>query len=102
MAWRTESGPHHLALPTDRPLVLGRDPACDIVFDSLAVSRRHAQIVPGGNAFVLQALSRSSPTRLNGRVVVREAPLAAGDVIHLAMIQLDLVAAVGRDASDRP
>lgn len=92
LTWRRDDVAHLVALAADRPLVLGRDPACDVVFDGLSVSRRHAQIVHDGERFVLRALSRTSPTRLNGRVIVRDAPLAADDVVELAIIRLDVVA----------
>lgn len=99
LAWRADAGPRRLAIPADRPLVLGRDAACDIVFDNLAVSRRHAQIAFDGAAFILRALSRSSPTRLNGRVIVRDASLKAGDTVQLAMVQLDVVSDDGPAAA---
>lgn len=99
LAWRAGDAPRRLALPADRPLVLGRDPACDVVFDNLAVSRRHAQIAFDGASFVLRALSRSSPTRLNGRVIVRDAALTAGDTVQLAMVQLDVVSDDGPAAA---
>ncbi|MEO8083375.1 MAG: FHA domain-containing protein [Ardenticatenales bacterium] len=102
LAWRADAGPRRVALPADRPLVLGRDPACDVVFDNLSVSRRHAQIAFDAGAFVLRALSRSSPTRLNGRVIVRDAVLKAGDTVQLAMVQLDVVSSsnAGGDETD--
>lgn len=94
LEWIGHAGPRRLALDPERPIVLGRDPGCDVVFDSLAVSRRHAAIAADGGRFVLTPISRSSPTRLNGRVVVRAAPLAAGDTVQLAMLELRVVAAV--------
>jgi len=97
LEWDGDAGPRRLALRADRPIVLGRDPDCDVVFDSLAVSRRHAAIAADGGRFVLTPLSRSSPTRLNGRVVVRAAPLAAGDTVQLAMLELRVVAAADGD-----
>lgn len=93
LEWDADAGPRRLALRAERPVVLGRDPRCDAVFDSLAVSRRHAAIEADGGRFVLRPLSRTSPTRLNGRVVVRAAPLAAGDTVQLAMLELRVVAA---------
>lgn len=91
LSWRQDDVLHAVAL-ADGPLVLGRDPACDVVLGNLSVSRRHAQIGRDGDRYVLRALSRTSPTRLNGRVVVRDATLSAGDVVELVMVRLDVVA----------
>lgn len=99
LLWHDDTGLRRLALAPDRPVVLGRDPGCDIVFGSLAVSRRHASIEADGGRFVVRPLSRTSPTRLNGRVVVRAAPLAAGDTLQLAMVQLAVVDAPGAGAA---
>jgi pSer/pThr/pTyr-binding forkhead associated (FHA) protein len=99
LSWRRNDVTHRIAL-ADGPLVLGRDPACDVVLDNLSVSRRHAQIGRDGDRFVLRALSRTSPTRLNGRVVVRDAALSAGDVVELAMVRLDVVAMLDDEQDD--
>lgn len=100
LSWHRDGALRRVALRADGPLVLGRDPSCDVVLDNLSVSRRHAQVAHDGDRFVLRALSRSSPTRLNGRVVVRDAPLAAGDVIELAIVRLDVVADAPGDGDD--
>lgn len=45
---------------------LGRDPACDIVIPSLAVSRRHARIIRVGDCFYVEDMDTPGGTRVNG------------------------------------
>ena len=45
---------------------LGRDPACDIVIPSPAVSRRHARIIRIDNRFYVEDMDTPGGTRVNG------------------------------------
>jgi pSer/pThr/pTyr-binding forkhead associated (FHA) protein len=65
--------------------VLGRDPACDLVFESDLyphVSARHCEIVFDRRHFTLLDRSRHG-TMLNDRPVNQQAPLHSGDWIRL-------------------
>ena len=65
--------------------VLGRDPACDLVFESELyphVSAKHCQILFDRRHFTLHDLSRHG-TVLNDRAVNQQAPLHSGDWIRL-------------------
>ncbi|HEY6981662.1 trypsin-like peptidase domain-containing protein [Reyranella sp.] len=68
-------------------LSIGRDPGCNIVFDSGRddyVSRRHAAIrIENGERFKLVDLGSRNGTRLNGEVVTAETELSPGDTIEL-------------------
>lgn len=74
-----------LMLPTDerypldnRPVVIGRHPDCDITLLDPNVSRRHAEIRPGANGFILVDLGSTNGSKVNG-VPVGERELRDGD-----------------------
>ncbi len=79
-------GRNHVAL--DRPVTrIGRRFDNDIVLDSAAVSRLHAQIRWRDNFFVLYDVSGRGRTQVNGEVT-REHVLRPGDVIALSDVML--------------
>jgi hypothetical protein len=85
-----DAGPARLNFrDRDYPLhslfTLGRQPGCDLVFDSAtypSVSGRHCEIVYDRRAYVLRDRSRNG-TLINGRPVVQQATLSPGDWIRL-------------------
>ena len=89
LVWEDDDGAHRVPLAPGGVLRLGRDPACDVALSNLGVSRRHAELRVGedGGALV-RHLSRNSPTWLNGRLIVGEAPLVPGDVLRLGIVEL--------------
>ena len=48
------------------PIVIGRAPECDVPLGDSTVSRRHAEIVRDGDAWVVHDLDSSNGTRVNG------------------------------------
>jgi two-component system, cell cycle response regulator len=71
-----------LAVPLDREVTLGRDPACDVVLRGGDVSRRHARVVPRDGGHLLVDLGSTNGTFVNGARVETVA-LAPGDRITL-------------------
>ncbi|MFO0845762.1 MAG: FHA domain-containing protein [Gemmataceae bacterium] len=70
---------------TDLAFTLGRDPTCDLVFESELyphVSARHADIVFDRRAYLVRDRSRHG-TLLNDRPVQQQAALHSGDWIRL-------------------
>ena len=66
----------------DGPVVVGRDPDCNIPLQDLGVSRRHAMISPNSNGeFVLTDLESTNGTRVNGMPVARKCVLRDGEKI---------------------
>jgi hypothetical protein len=68
-----------------RPFTLGRQPSCDLVFDSSAypgVSARHCEIVFDRRTYVLRDRSRNG-TLVNDRLVNQQVALHPGDWIRL-------------------
>jgi hypothetical protein len=69
------------------PIVLGRDPGCDVVLADGRVSRRHARIAPRGGFLVLSDLGSTNGTFLRDERVA-EVTLGVGDVIVLGDTQV--------------
>ncbi|HLW94284.1 MAG TPA: DUF3662 and FHA domain-containing protein [Solirubrobacteraceae bacterium] len=68
--------------------VIGRSPDCDIVIAANEVSRRHAQVAPDAEGWVLTDLGSTNGVRLNGRQIGVPTRLADGDVIELGSVEL--------------
>lgn len=68
--------------------VIGRSPDCDIVIAANEVSRRHAQVSPDAEGWVLTDLGSTNGVRLNGRPIGVPTRLADGDVIELGSVEL--------------
>jgi len=64
-------------VPGDRPLSIGRETACDITVNEVAVSRHHAEIRHEGDAFVLHPIG-STTTVMNAMPVLTPQPLHEG------------------------
>lgn len=71
----------------DEPLVIGRLPDCDIMINDANVSRRHAEIRPQGDGFVLYDLGSTNGSRVNG-VAVSERALRDGDELQFGSTRL--------------
>lgn len=70
--------------------VIGRTGENDIVIDHKSISRHHAKIVREADRFVVIDLESSNGLRVNGAVTER-AEIAAGDVIEIGRLRLQLV-----------
>jgi hypothetical protein len=68
--------------------VIGRSPDCDIVIAANEVSRRHAQVAPDAEGWILTDLGSTNGVRLNGRQIGVPTRLADGDVIELGSVEL--------------
>jgi hypothetical protein len=73
-----------LTIDTDRVLV-GRDPACDVVIDDKSVSRRHASLERRGVTFVVTDQGSANGSFVNG-TQVGEATLYDGQELRLGMV----------------
>jgi pSer/pThr/pTyr-binding forkhead associated (FHA) protein len=67
---------------TGSGLVFGRDAGCEVVIVSTEVSRRHAEIRPGANGYVITD-SSANGTVVNGQRIPGSRVLARGDVIRI-------------------
>ena len=72
----------------DRPrLLIGRNPACDIPIDSLAVAPEHAEVVTTDNGCRVRCLDPDFPIFIDNSPV-SEAPLKDGDVFRIGKHQI--------------
>ncbi len=68
--------------------VMGRSRECDIVLDDAGVSRRHAEIRPTEEEWVLADLGSTNGVRINGRTLRGKHALQLGDRIELGNTEL--------------
>ena len=64
-------------------IIIGRDPAVDLVISAPGVSRRHARITLQGSGYLIEDLGSSNGTFLNSQPVTAPVPLNSGDQIGL-------------------
>lgn len=64
-------------------LVVGRDPACSVHIDSLAVQPLHARIYTDGEYFCIENLQTDDPVQINHKPLAEPATLQDGDQIQV-------------------
>jgi hypothetical protein len=79
------AGGKRLVVPPGGALI-GRSRECDIVLDDANVSRRHAEISPSGQSWLIQDLGSTNGVRVNGRAVDGPHPLESGDQVELGTV----------------
>ncbi|MBH05973.1 MAG: hypothetical protein CMJ20_06595 [Phycisphaeraceae bacterium] len=70
-------------------VVIGRELNCTIRYHSLTLSRRHAQIEPTGDGFVIVDLGSRNGVIINGEKIDGRHFLQAGDVITLGAYEFE-------------
>ena len=68
--------------------VIGRSRDSDIVLNDSNVSRRHAEIRPSGQGWLIQDLGSTNGVRVNGRNVDGPHPLEGGDRVELGTVDV--------------
>jgi hypothetical protein len=67
---------------------LGRSRECEIVLEDAGISRRHAQIRPGADGWMLEDLGSTNGVRVNGAPLSGTRPLQPGDRVELGSTEL--------------
>ncbi len=80
----------------EKPLIVGRDPACDIHVDSPLVSWHHARLVKGPDGIAIEELDSRNGTFVQGARITRKTTLRRGSEVHLGSVRLRLVDDTGR------
>jgi pSer/pThr/pTyr-binding forkhead associated (FHA) protein len=73
-------------IPADRPLTIGREAACDITVNEVAVSRQHAEVRREGEGFFLHPVG-STNTVMNGMSVMTPQPLTEGSAFSVGSMK---------------
>ena len=71
----------------DRPLVMGREPGCEVVIPERQVSRYHARLTPGISGVVLEDLGSKNGTHYSGARISTPIVLQDGDTFQVAVAQ---------------
>ncbi len=71
----------------DRPLVMGREPGCEVVIPERQVSRFHARLTPGASGVVLEDLGSKNGTHYGGARISTPVVLQDGDIFQIAVAQ---------------
>ena len=74
------------------PVVIGRSPSSDIVIDEPYVSASHARFTIQGPALVLEDLSSTNGTMVNGHIIEQPVTLRDTDEVQVG----DVIMRVGR------
>ena len=77
-----------VTLPINGPVVIGRSPGADIVIGDDFVSGKHARLSPAGDGAVIEDLSSTNGTLLNGGRVSGAQSLRVGDAIDIGTVKL--------------
>jgi FHA domain/Domain of unknown function (DUF1707) len=86
-AWEGPRVPRLTVPGSCNAIVVGRSTACDFRIDEPTVSRRHAELRRTSHGWLITDLGSLNGLRVNG-LRVREAPVAAGDVIDVGGVRL--------------
>jgi len=78
---------------TPLPFRIGRSPEAELVLESPRVSKMHAEIDANGHGYLIRDLGSRNGTFVNGERLHGERHVDAGDVVHVAHRELELVPA---------
>ncbi|HEV7585194.1 MAG TPA: DUF3662 and FHA domain-containing protein [Solirubrobacteraceae bacterium] len=67
---------------------IGRSRDCEIVLEDSGISRRHAEIRPGSDGWMLEDLGSTNGVLVNGRKVSGTQALSAGDRVELGSTEI--------------
>lgn len=74
----------------EKGLVVGRDPRCDVVLHSPAVSRRHLRLAPAADGAEVTDLGATNPATYRGREIAGSVVVPFGDAIEVCGCRLTM------------
>jgi hypothetical protein len=75
-------------LVAPRGATIGRSRDCDIVLEDSSVSRRHAELRPGGEGWTIEDLGSTNGVRVNGNTVHAPQEVRTGDRIEIGSTEM--------------
>ncbi len=75
---------------TTPEVVIGRDPACELVIDDPTVSTTHARLAYHHGQWWLEDMQSTNGTFLNGEMVTASLVVTGGDVVRCGQVELRL------------
>ena len=84
------AAPERTEYSLSQQLVVGRDPACDIVLDNPSVSRRHARVFAADGRVYIEDLNSQNGTSVNGSPIRMPCALRSGDCLTTGDVVWDL------------
>ncbi len=75
-------------LVAPRGATIGRSRDCDIVLEDSSISRRHAELRPGGQGWVIEDLGSTNGVRVNGNTVPGPQEVRTGDRIEIGSTEM--------------
>ncbi len=75
-------------LVAPRGATIGRSRDCDIVLEDSSISRRHAELRPGGQGWVIEDLGSTNGVRVNGNTVHSPQEVRTGDRIEIGSTEM--------------
>jgi hypothetical protein len=89
--------------PVDGELILGREQgSADLVIDDPGVSRRHARVLSGAGAVIVEDLGSSNGTFVNGQRISGPVELGAGDEVQVGATVMGVEGGTAATALMRP
>jgi pSer/pThr/pTyr-binding forkhead associated (FHA) protein len=76
---------------TTPEVMIGRDPACELVLDDPTVSNSHARLAYHHGQWWLEDLHSTNGTFLNGEIVDSPLVVTTGDVARCGQVELGLI-----------
>ena len=75
-------------LVAPRGATIGRSRDCDIVLEDSSISRRHAELRPGGQGWTIEDLGSTNGVRVNGNTVHGPQEVRTGDRIEIGSTEM--------------
>jgi putative serine protease PepD len=82
-------------------VVIGRDPACDVVLPDDAVSSRHAELRVAGGEVTLRDLGSRNGTHVSGAPITRPTRVGVGDRFRVGRTTVAVIRASGAGSTDQ-